>query len=517
MKIHKYIRFLSKRREEIFLIFILILALILRTSTIDYLIEYFILWDEVAVGGPAYRIVLTGDLNPHFFLYPSFHVYLMSFLIFLAQTIYPAIENSSLLLIGRSASVLFGCATVIVIYLIGKELFNKKVGLIAALFISLNSLHIYLSQLMKTDAAVIFWVLLAFLFAVKIMRRGLWRDYLYCGIISGIATATKYNFFPLIPAIIAHILYSLPTKEKYLITLKDRKIILLLFSSVVIFIITSPYVILDLKTFYQYIFEEYNRGQFGSSYQISSENWLHWRYFYQLFLTYPRMIGLPLMIFSISGIIFLGIKDRKKTIMMLSYPISFFIFSSSVVKTSFEHEHSTIIPFFCLFGSIFINELLANKIKIIKVLGYSSLFLAIIFSILSVSRSGCNFMNYHNAEEWVKNNIQRQSKITFFLPMIYPYQTKFNIVAPSGSQARLTREFLIKQEPDYIVISRRNFPKYQQLNRAVPDDILKDLLSGRLGYSVVMTFEGRYFLEELYSSLAAEFKCDKITILKRKK
>ncbi len=517
MKFDRYINFLSARREEIFLILILILALILRTRTIDYLIEYFITWDELAVGLAAKRIILTGDLNPHFFLYPSFHIYLMSFLFFLAQAIYPGIEDSSLFILGRSASVLFGCATIIVVYLIGKELFNKNVGLIAALFISLNSLHIYLSQLVKTDAAVIFWVSLSFLFAVRIMLRGQWRDYLCCGIISGIATATKYNFFPLFSAIIAHFLYNLPTKEKFLLTLKDRKIILLLFSSVVIFLITSPYVILDFKTAFSNLLEEYHRGQVGSSYRISSEDWLHWRFLYQLFLTYPRMIGIPLMIFSIGGIIFLATKDRKRAMMLLSYPVIFFIFSGSMTDTSFEHQHSTMTPFICLLGSIFINNLLINKVKIIKVLGYSGLFLAITFSVLSVSRSSRNLLTYHNAEEWIKSNIPHQSKVAYFLPPVWMNKSKFIVVAPSKSHLKLSRDLLIDKDPDYILISRRNFPKFVRANRAVPDDILKALLSGELGYTVVRIFEGGYFLEGFYSSRAPEFTSDKITILKRMK
>ncbi len=517
MKFNRYMNFLSVRREETFLILILIFALILRTRTIDYLIEYFITWDELVLGGPAKRIVLTGDLNPHFFLYPSFHIYLMSFLIFLAQVICPGIENSSLLLLGRSASVLFGCATTIVVYLIGKELFNKKVGLMAALFISLNSLHIYLSQLLKTDAAVIFWVSLSFLFAVKIMQRGQWRDYLYCGIISGMATATKYNFFPLIPAIIAHLLYKLRGKEKFFLALKDRKIILLLFSSVVIFFITSPYVILDFKTAISHLTVEYHRGQVGSGYRLSSEDWLHWRFLYQLFLTYPRMIGIPLMIFSLGGILYLGIKDRKKAILLLSFPVSFFIFAGSIGNTSFEHEHSTMIPFICLLGSIFINKLLINKVKIIRLMGYSGLFLAIAFSALSVSRSKCDLLTYHDAEEWIKNNIPHQSKVAYFLTLAGLDESNFIIVTPPGSPPELSGDFLIDKDPDYILIGRRYFSKFLWVNRELPADTLKALLSGELGYTVVKTFEGRYFLEGFYSSRAPEFTSDKITILKRMK
>jgi len=517
MKFNRYMNFLSTRREEALLILILILALILRTRTIDYLIEYFNIWDELWVKGPAKYIVLTGDLNPHFFMYPSFHIYLISLLFFMAQTVYPGIEDSSLFLLGRSVSVLFGCATIIVVYLIGKELFNKKVGLIAALFISLNSLHISLSQVMKTDAAAIFWVTLSFLFAVKIMLRGQWRDYLCCGIISGIAFATKYNFLTLFPAIIAHLLYNSSGMDKFYLAFKDRKIILLLFLSIVFFAIASPYFILDLKTALSYIDWIYHYDRSSTGYRISSEDWIHWRFVYQLFITYPQMNGFPLMIFSLGGIFLLVIKDRKRALLLASYPVAFFILTGLTMSVFMPHQHSTIMPFISLLGSIFICELLVNKVKIVRVLGYSCLFLVITFSTLSISRNNGVILTYHNAEKWIKNNIPQQSKVAYFLPPVRLDESKFIIVTPPKSPPELSKDFLIEKDPDYIMISRRNFPKFVRVNRAVTDDILKALLSGELGYTVVKTFEGSYFLEGFYSSRAPEFRSDKITILKRMK
>lgn len=517
MKFNRYINFLSTRREEIVLILILILALILRTRTIDYLIEHFNIWDELWVKEPAKYIMLTGDLNPHFFMYPSFHIYLMSFLFFLAQTICPEIKDSSLLILGRSASVLFGCATIVVVYLIGKELFNKKVGLIAALFISLNSLHIFLSQLVKTDAAAIFWVVLSFLFAVKIMLRGQWRDYLCCGIICGIAISTKYNFLSLFLPIIAHLLYNSSGKDKFYLALKDRKIILLLFLPIVVFAIASPYFILDFKTALSYIDWIYRYDRSSTGYRISSEDWIHWRLIYQLFITYPKMNGFPLMIFSLGGIFFLVIKDRKRALLLASYPVAFFILTGLTMRVFMPHQHSTIMPFITLLGSIFIGELLANKAKIIRLLGYTSLFLVIIFSAFSISRNKGDLLTYHNAEEWIKNSIPHQSKVAYFLPPVRLDESKFIIVTPPKSPPELSKDFLIEKNPDYIMISRRYFSKFLWVNRELPADTLNDLLSGRLGYTVVKTFEGSYFLEGFYSSRAPEFRSDKITILKRMK
>src|SRR3989339_912648 len=46
----------------------------------------------------------------------------------------------------RFPSIVFGLLTIFLVYLIGKELFNKKVGLIAGSFLTTSGLHIYYSQ-----------------------------------------------------------------------------------------------------------------------------------------------------------------------------------------------------------------------------------------------------------------------------------------------------------------------------------------------------------------------------------
>src|SRR3989344_1694944 len=46
----------------------------------------------------------------------------------------------------RFPSILFGVASVFMVYLIGKEFLDKKVGLIASLFLAMSGLHIYYSQ-----------------------------------------------------------------------------------------------------------------------------------------------------------------------------------------------------------------------------------------------------------------------------------------------------------------------------------------------------------------------------------
>lgn len=67
----------------------------------------------------------------------------------------------------RFPSILFGVASVFIVYLIGKELLDKKVGLIASLFLATSGLHIYYSQEARMYSLATFLVVLAVNFFIK--------------------------------------------------------------------------------------------------------------------------------------------------------------------------------------------------------------------------------------------------------------------------------------------------------------------------------------------------------------
>ncbi len=68
----------------------------------------------------------------------------------------------------RIPSVLFGIGAIFALYLIGKELFNKKTAIMAALFLATSGLHVYYSQEARMySLATLFVVLSVYLFIKK--------------------------------------------------------------------------------------------------------------------------------------------------------------------------------------------------------------------------------------------------------------------------------------------------------------------------------------------------------------
>jgi len=70
----------------------------------------------------------------------------------------------------RTASVIFGFLSIIMIYKIGELLFNKDVGLIAALILALSKFHIYFSQEVRSYSLQVLLVLLSFYFFINLFK-----------------------------------------------------------------------------------------------------------------------------------------------------------------------------------------------------------------------------------------------------------------------------------------------------------------------------------------------------------
>ena len=77
--------------------------------------------------------------------------------------------------------------------MLGKRLFDRRVGLLAAVFAAFTVLHIQLSHFYTVDTLLTFFIVLAMLCAVQVMRRGSLGASAWMGVCLGLALATKVS------------------------------------------------------------------------------------------------------------------------------------------------------------------------------------------------------------------------------------------------------------------------------------------------------------------------------------
>jgi hypothetical protein len=86
----------------------------------------------------------------------------------------------------RLFSAIIGIAAVYSIYSLGKSLYNKNVGLIAALLLSVNSFIIFYSQEARPYMLLVFAVILSFKLLVDFIRKPTYKTSIYYGLSTGL-------------------------------------------------------------------------------------------------------------------------------------------------------------------------------------------------------------------------------------------------------------------------------------------------------------------------------------------
>jgi len=247
-------------------ILIVLLALFLRLWRLDYGQElpYLAHTDEPTQYNPAINMIKTGDLNPHFFNYPSLTIYIDAAVMYVgywvgrlfgafksmanlqpirtAQMAVGVVGTPQMLLLGRATTAVIGTLTIIPVYLLTRSLAERRwVPLASAAMLALSTAHIRFSHYMTVDAIATFFavssVAACTLALTKTRKWLLWL----AAISGGLAASSKYNY-----AVLA-----LPVA---LVTLVDPSLwvddkIKRLWTSGLLFCLTfllaSPFVLLD--------------------------------------------------------------------------------------------------------------------------------------------------------------------------------------------------------------------------------------------------------------------------------
>ena len=107
-------------------------------------------------------------------------------------------------LVGRALSGLFDLACLPLIFIVGRRLYGRKVGLLAALLLAFSVLPLQQSHFFTVDTFGTFFALLTFYFAVRVLqggqrgyRGGGWGAYVAMGASLGASIACRINLVPL--------------------------------------------------------------------------------------------------------------------------------------------------------------------------------------------------------------------------------------------------------------------------------------------------------------------------------
>lgn len=334
---------LAIRSEYLGLALVMLLAGALRFTALHQSLPYFDNPDEPTMTNTGIRMLQTGDLNPHFFRWPSLPFYLQfaatafQFVSGVGQGRYTDLQNlptENFFLTGRYVSALLGTATVFLTYLLGRTLYGPAVGLASGLILAVLPLHTEHSHYVTPDIIVTFFTVLTLLFAAQIFRTGERKWYLWAGVAAGCTIGSKYNVGIVLAVIVlAHLLA--PAQRRGKITWLLGSIGL----AVLVFIMTTPFAILDLPGFLNELaFQVRHYTILGHGSASETPSWSAYLLdFWNIGFVFQASLA------ALGGVLFALVRQRKADWLTVAFPLLAYFFFS-MAKVHFARNLMPLLP-----------------------------------------------------------------------------------------------------------------------------------------------------------------------------
>jgi 4-amino-4-deoxy-L-arabinose transferase-like glycosyltransferase len=327
------------------LLAVVFVAAVLRLWAIDFALDVDRARpDEEFVSGKAVEILESGDLDPHFFHYPSLVLYLNAALL---RALEPLVgDDVDPRLVGRMLSALLGVGTVAVVGFLGTRLFSPRAGLASSAFLAIAYEHVRESHFATTDVAFVFFVALSVLLAVEGERRGGRASIRLAAAAAGLAMSSKYpGVLALAPlALVVGTLEGLTLGER------ARELALDVLLALAVFASTSPFFFLD---------PEGARASLG---ELFRETWGEgslsvWNPWYPIVFSLRYGMGIPLLSLGAMGLA-VGARDRRG-LLLLAWALPF-LGAAMMTPTAFARYSLPVVPPLVLAAAGFLHRLSAR-------------------------------------------------------------------------------------------------------------------------------------------------------------
>ena len=345
-------------KHSALIVAVLALATVLRGWAIDWGAPYLYHPDEHLVLHPAVNMVREGDLNPHWFQYPSLLIYLQAGVVAGLQPIIhaplttdPAVNRTGpwdalpaqwpFALGGRLMVVTFAVLGAWLLYRAGAVYSAAPAGVAAALFLVSSQLHNESSHYLTTDVPAATLLTAALLFSAHAAQRHAVSSFAAAGFFAGLAAGTKYT-----AGVVLVVPLAVALSSSFRDTLHRGGATIV--AAAAGFLVACPFALLDFPTLWSGIVQQrrnYLHGPGGPN---------NWRWY--LHYLYTLGLGRPLAVtcaIGLGGGLVRGAgtwAQRRLSLALVVVPVVYFVLLSSYQSRT-ERNLIPILPFICLLGA----------------------------------------------------------------------------------------------------------------------------------------------------------------------
>lgn len=504
---------MKKNSVEILLLLIIILiGAFFRFYKLDWGQGLFTHPDEYYIVISANQLSFPDQMNPHFFNYGSFSIYLNYFTKQLSS-ISLQLSDLNPFLIGRFYSALFSTLTIPLIFLISLTFLNKKYSLLATALVALTPGLIQQAHFLTPESNLIFFIFLSLTFLLYFVKQKRTLFLLLASVSLGLALGIKVSsavfFLPILLGIFLVTPKSLKSasSQALLISLISR-ITLSLFIILITLFIIDPYLFLDFQSFL-------SSFKYESALAMGTIPVFYTRQFintipvlFQLEKIYPFSLGPALLIFGILGIFyfifiifliqqtyqnFANAKNWYILLLLIAF-LSLFI-PNAFLFAKWTRFISPTFPFFAIFSAFLLFKI--SQLRISKflpiILNTFPIILTILWALAFFSIYTRDDVRLQTSN-WIEQNLtpgtiflEEGNMVDIPLPANFKRLSLnlYNLDENILTQQKLNEDL---KQSDYIILqSRRVFANHQRLPQQFPKTakVYNDLFSGSSGFTEI--------------------------------
>jgi hypothetical protein len=334
-------------------------------------------------------------------------------------------DPTAFFLLARITSAVFGSLTILPTYLLGRGLSERRVGLVAAVFLASSFQHVRESHYGTPDVFAGFLVVWCLVFCLRVTKAGRLRDYILAGVFAGLATGTKFtNSLLVIPLGIAYLVgsFRLGTGNPIWRLFAGEGIGVLM-GFITGFIVAYPNVILRPSVFRQYLQFLLDVGSRGFVTQFRIDAAPAWLYYLQ---TLTWGMGWALVALVILGLAFVLLRHMLEGWIVLCFFAVYYIFLARAAYYASRYL-VPVLPVLCTFASLGLCALMVlarlhrQKLAVLAC-GVGAVFAIaqpIAFAVrhdVLLTRTDTRTV----AKEWIESNIPPGTKIAVDWPVHSP-------------------------------------------------------------------------------------------------
>lgn len=315
---------------------------------------------------------VNSPLNPHFFAYGNFPLYLLKASSTMASWFDVSFSYyERIALVGRFLSALADIGTLFILFLISRRLFSHLVGLFSIAIYALSVFPIQTSHFYAVDTLLTFFMSLTLYYILLLTKKMNRKTAIFAGISFGLALATKASAVVLVVpftiwiGIYLYQHYGISKKKKSSVSLKNFITVCtcIFISTLFIFAFTQPYAIIDYQAFISQTIAQSHMTKDVFTFPYTMQYYGKTPYIYELKNIFLWGLGPVITMLSFFGI-FIFFKISKKS-QKECYPlliIGGFIISYFLIVGDFAvgwmRYMLPLYPFFALFAGLTLVSIL---------------------------------------------------------------------------------------------------------------------------------------------------------------